>query len=65
MERASGSLRYEEASGGEILRRKREGNGDLGDRKMPSRKRAGGSLRDEEARCGDILRKNKERERDK
>ena len=50
MERASGSLRYEEASGGEILRRKREGNGDLGDRKFAIAERAGGFLRDEEAR---------------
>ena len=47
------------------MRRKREGNGDLGDRKNAIAERAGGSPRDEEARCGDILRKNKERERDK
>ena len=34
VESASGSPRYEEARLGEILRRNREGNGDLGDRKI-------------------------------
>ena len=44
------------------MRRKKERNGDLGNRKVTPQKRYGGSLRDVEARCGDILRINKERD---
>ena len=38
------------------FRRKREGNGDLGYRKLSLWKRTGQSLRDEKAMYGDILK---------
>ena len=47
------------------MRRKREGNGDLGIEKFSIAERAGGLLREEEPRWGENLRIKKEIERER